>query len=649
MKFFIKGILFFALIIGVLLGSFALYAHFLMDYSLESLTFVASAAKENSYSDEKLSNASQSAYLGIVQGMAVEEASEDNLDLQNLALLDLASRSLDEAQYRTGYMRANHYLNAVMENKQPKRSIVLRFTDNLTRSFFGFLKSVQDFLNYLFRPKDGQRNIDGKVDLENYASSLLLNQAQEAEWNGLLYQAEEKYRKFVSLYKNNANRPMVVISLANILIREKKFKDASKFLSQIQAEFSGREEGEMISKLARRVEAIEAKLKLIADLKGKMGKERDVIKRQTLFLKLGAAYVGTYQFDKAENVFLKLENSDDSKIRKKAGFYLGWIYKNSGEYDKSIQVFMRLSGEADNDEDFMAALKAQLADTYYKKGDTKRSAELYKSIAAMQSGNRNALRDQLRGRSWASASESELVNIYTFDLKNAREAREHMNKLMNLEGFSNSAQSLSLTLEWSGKISLRDLGFQALSEKQLTKALELFTKYLSQYSGDSLTLSGLATVYALMGDFESAYTYAQKGYESQASEYSLLTLGYIQTLRENYQDAIEKNRQVLVIKPDSLPARFNLAYSYLKLEQYQPSLDIMLPLEKAMRGNLSDKVFLSKTLNNIGYCYWGSGDAVKSAEYFKKAIEANPHFLLARKNLEEIKRLAVPKAVRLMD
>lgn len=648
MKFLLKGLLIFAAVIGVLFASFSLYAHFLMDYSLDSLTIVAAATRENSRSDEKFSNASQNMYQGIIRDVAVEEASKDDADLQSLILLDLVSRSLDDAQYRTGYVRASNYLGSVMENKKPK-NFFFRFMDSVLKSIANGYKSMMDFLKYsLGRGQKKEKKEGVSIELEDYASSLLLNQAQEKEQNGLLYQAEERYRKFIESYKNSPKRPMAVISLANVLIQERKFKEADAFLREVQPEFSGSEEGEIIDKLIRRLNVIGEKLKLIVKLKRQVLKEKDIVRRQTLFMKLGSAYVATYQFDKAESVFSKLKNSEDVDIRQKAGFYLGWIYKNNAQYDKSAQIFKRLLEDPELREASEYALRAQLADVYYKKGDAKQAAEFYKTVSLMEDPDRRGS-SKKTGEAWASFSESELVNIYSFDLKDPREARQHMDKLMNLVGSSNSAQSLALTLEWAGKISLRDLAFQALVEKRLTRALDLFTKYLAQNTDDSLTLTGLATVYALMGDLDSAYAYALKGYERQASEYSMLMLGYIEGLRGNYAGSIERYRQALALQPNSSAAKFNLAYSYLRMKEFQTSLDVLIPLQKSIEGVEKEKFLLAKTLNNIGYCYWGMGQAPKDVEYFQKALQVNPGFDTAQKNLAELQRRAVPKPAQLLD
>ncbi len=648
MKFFIRGLFLFALVIGLLIGCFSLYAQFLMDYSLDSLTVVASAARQNSASDDNLSITSQNVYRSMVQDMALEEASQDDIDMENLALLDLASRSLDEAKYRAGYARANVYLNKIMANKKPKRNIILVQMDYLTKSFWKWMESARKFLGYALSRVSLKKQVEKKIGLEDYASSLLLNQAQDREMQGFLSEAEAKYKKFMELYKNHPNRSMAAISLANILIRERKFAEARRFLQALQPEFYGRGESDLISKLLQRIDFIETKQQLILKLKDQMLKEKSASARQAIFLRLGVAYMATHQLEKAENIFLKLSELKDSKIRQKAGFYLGWIYKSKADYGKSARVFNKLLTDSELEAELELGVRAQLADVYYKRGDVEQSVEQYRVVSVK--GNAEGDSAKSNQSAWTSFSELELVNIYSFDLKNTGAAREHMDKLINLAETANDYKTLETTLERAGKITLRDLAFQALVEKKVTRALDFFTKYLSQHPDDALTHTGLATVYALMGDMENALVYAKKGFEGQSSEYATLMLGYIEGLRGDYQSAIKRYRQVLSMAPDSSPAKFNLAYIYLKIEEYQKALDIMLPLEETLKSNEDKKFLRAKTLNNIGYCYWGLGNSSKDVEYFRKALDVMPDFDIAKRNLSETRsRSVAPEASDIMD
>lgn len=652
MKFFIRGLFLFAIVIGLLLGFFSLYAHFLMDYSLDSLTYVSSAARQNSQSDVKLSNASQNVYRAMIEDMALEEAAQDDLDMQNLVLLDLASRSLDEAQYRAGYARANVYLDQVLETKKPERSAVLLLMDRMTKSFFEAAHSVQRFFVYLSQRLFKKESAKEKVELEEYASALLLNQAQEREHQGLRKDAEERYKKFLELYPSHPERAFAAVSLGNILIKERKSAEAVKFLKKIQAEFSGRSENRLIAKLLRRAETVQAKQLLIEQLKKQMLQEKDSSARQAIFLRLGVAYMATHQMQKAEAIFSKLQGVKDPKIRQKAGFYLGWIYKAANDYDKSAGVFSQLLAESELDAELELGVRAQLADALYKKGDVKNSEAQYQAISIKADAVQNDPSAKKSGArsAWRAFSELELVNIYSFDLKDQRGVREHLDKLINLAESGVDYRALELTLKRSGKISLRDLGFQALVEKRVTRALDFFTKYLSEYPDDALTMSGLATVYVLMGDLESARTYAQKGYERQVTEYSMLMLGYVESLMGNYKGAIQRYRQVLSSNPSSTSAGFNLAYVYLMASEYQKALDIMEPLEKQMAGIPDKKFMRAKTLNNIGYCYWAMGNTAKDAEFFRKALEVSPGFDIAKKNLEELKnRTSEVKAATFLD
>ena len=219
MRLFLKWVLILGGIIAILSGAFFFYSSFLVDYSLENLEFAVSATSQPV---PEPSRAKGGTFGNVVKDLVVEEASREQMDFKSLALLELASRSLEEAAERAGYSRAKFYLNQVLLAKlsSRNRSRLLTAADTA----YGFMKQITRQFYSLLRY--ARKQVSGGVqeaDEEKESSGLnLLRQAEEKEKKWQLEQAAQYYRKYLSLYPERPDRPLVMISLAHILMKQEK-------------------------------------------------------------------------------------------------------------------------------------------------------------------------------------------------------------------------------------------------------------------------------------------------------------------------------------------------------------------------------------------------------------------------------------------
>ncbi|HLD49601.1 MAG TPA: tetratricopeptide repeat protein, partial [bacterium] len=91
-------------------------------------------------------------------------------------------------------------------------------------------------------------------------------------------------------------------------------------------------------------------------------------------------------------------------------------------------------------------------------------------------------------------------------------------------------------------------------------------------------------------------------------------------------------RQAVRLDPANFPAKFNLSYNYLKIEEFEKAMEILAELDKSFgKGKIT--LNSAKISNNIGYALWRTGKREEAARKFREALEASPDFSVAKKNL----------------
>ncbi len=168
--------------------------------------------------------------------------------------------------------------------------------------------------------------------------------------------------------------------------------------------------------------------------------------------------------------------------------------------------------------------------------------------------------------------------------------------------------------------------------RQISLAYDLFKKNIVSHPADAWTFGGLSTIYVLLGDMDLATENAERSYQlGRNDEYTAAALGYVYGLSGRYQEAAAVYRQAVEINPNYFPAKFNLSFNYLKLEEFEKALEVLERLDRDL-GN-ANTLSHAKIRNNIGYALWKTGKKEEAVKFFREALTISPDFLVAKKNL----------------
>lgn len=603
---------------------FALYSHFLVDYSLESLEFALSATEKNPEVSSKMGS---NVYKNLLNDLALEQVSQDSAEVKNLSMLELAARSFEETADRAGNQRAKLYLQQTAEARAPERGPMLRFFDEAYRYLRNFFYQVMKIIHYL--KKQMSTEVEAPVDVSSY---LILTQAEEKESKWQLDEAAELYRKFLDFYPEHPEHGFVSISLAHVLIKQKKYHEAERLLKGLVVGNAGVEEYQLALALLKKIDGFKRREAEILETERRLASEPEGRETDALRLKLALDYLYSYSIEKAQELLKGLQNAKDHSIRVKAKFYLGWIYKLQTQYDQGAQVLLDLSNETGLDRDMGLGVEAQLADIYYQQNDSVRSLEHYQKISeTVQRSGSDAVSQKASREAWSALADSEQAVIYYFDLGDREKAQESLNRLSgNLPEYS-ELTDLKSALQEAAAMDLRDLAFVQLKKGRVYESLDLFKKKMKQDPNDGWTHSGLATVYVLLTDLYSAEEAARKGMSAKPDQYTSSVLGYVMAYKSRFEEAEEYYLDALKMDPEYIPAKFNLSGVYLTQKKYEDARVLLDELEQLF--NDYQNIMKSKILNNKGYALWWLGEKKAALESFREALKVTPDFKDAKINL----------------
>ena len=612
-----------AVITGV---GFSLYAHFLVDYSLENLELALASTQNESGSGSALK---QNLYSGVVNDLLMEEAAEEDLDFKNLILLDLASKSLSGLNQKSNQDRAQLYLRHVVENKLPARSIILRMSDTLYHAisylYRSFFSLGQYFRKVFSNPQEKPLQI---------SSMLLLNEAQEKEKLWQLDEAAQFYQRYLELYPNRSDRAVVTVSLSQVLIKQKKWNSAEKLLRGVQLAYAGTDEAMVASSLLKKIDSLRKRQPLIDRYRRLAETEGDAAKRQEIQFKLALEYLFSYSIDNAEELFKQVQDSKDNTLRQKSKFYLGWIYKLRSQYDLSAGMLEKLENEPMLNPEMEIGLDAQLAHIYTEKNDSH-------SIIYYQKVSDKAQASSARDRAvWRSVAALEQAKLYYLTAKEVEDADKEVESVRNFLP-ANIQDSLLKNIKEASFSASRDRAFEYLLSPDFEKALPLFERVFKQNPKDAWAQSGMAAVYLLKKDKERAREIAEQAYKTRMDEYTASMLAYVHSLLGEDEQAAVYYENALKHNPDYIAARFNLAYSDLRLEHYDKALKRLRELDQSF-GTVKNTM-RSKILNNMGYALWRLGERSQAEKQFREAVAITPDLAEAKINLDKISAGLIPE------
>tara|TARA_R110000868_G_scaffold36900_11_gene130564 strand:- start:6307 stop:8025 length:1719 start_codon:yes stop_codon:yes gene_type:complete len=142
-------------------------------------------------------------------------------------------------------------------------------------------------------------------------------------------------------------------------------------------------------------------------------------------------------------------------------------------------------------------------------------------------------------------------------------------------------------------------------------------------------ISNLATIQQNQGDFSGSETTAMEAMpvlqtttnlRCKWSIYTILGINYLNTF--DYDNALYYYNKALNLKTDQIlnnGALNNIALTYMQQEEYQKALKILLPmtLDNKIKNDPTEN---SRILNNIGYCYFKTGNP-KTFDYLTKSLK----------------------------
>ena len=290
---------------------FFFYAQLLLDYSLESLKMALETSLE-------AANTPGSRFLrSSLEGMALDEASRPDADWKTVVLLNDASHTIRDPKDQFAAGRAGIFLSEVLKEKTERRSFPLRIAD-----------SVWSYLDQRFRPSSKISSTPEGIP------SMILDEADKMEIKGRYTDAERYYREFLNRFSDRPEKGFVELTLAHLLIKKQRLKEAVEILTSVKNEYSGMNEEVLATTLLKRVDAIQERFGEVRKLENLIRSRPEKILTEEGGLKLALGYLGTYQIERAVLVLDKLSESQDPRLRTKAFFYRSWIQQWQGELEE---------------------------------------------------------------------------------------------------------------------------------------------------------------------------------------------------------------------------------------------------------------------------------------------------------------------------
>ena len=173
----------------------------------------------------------------------------------------------------------------------------------------------------------------------------------------------------------------------------------------------------------------------------------------------------------------------------------------------------------------------------------------------------------------------------------------------------------------------------ALDKAQRAEQTEMKTDQATKAAHSTLAIesyNGLGIIYDMKGKFDEARLNYQAALELNANDKIILNnLGYSYYLQSNWSQAERYFTRALQVDSAYQPGWKNLGLVYARQEKYMQALEA---LEQAMDT--------PQAYNDIGYVCLLSKRYERAADFFQKAISANPQYYeIAYQNLLRVKRL----------
>ena len=597
--------------IVVLALSFIFYAQFALDYSLENLREALEASQ-----NPEMDTLSNQLYEKSLNSLALEEITRKNGDLESVVLLEHAAKSIQVAVQQNGYTQAGVYIAEILKEKSPQRNSVLRLADTVFHFFKNLMKSTQNLWKYIVK----RMRFSKETPPLNETGVLILAEAEKMEKNWNLPEAERYYREFLSRFSDRQERGFVSISLAHVLIKSHRLKEATEILKNVTREFPGSREETLAESLFQRINFIQKKLNRIPELENWIKASPERLFLEEGGLELALSYLATYQVDRALHILEQLAQAKDPAVHVKAVFYQAWIHKWQGDLDQGKALFEMLEKDVHVENKLANVITAQIAQVYYEKKEYRKAIDMYEKLSR-----------KAAGEAWQALSHVETISINLFGIGDIEAARKQLEELKNI--FPKGGIDFELNQKRFEELiekGYRNEGFGALAQGRLDEAVTIFENFLKKYPRDGMVHSAMASIYIIRGRLKEALDEAEKGFSFERNEYTASVYSYAFEKMERYQEAEEYYNIALQINPFYLTARFNLSWVYMKVGKFKEADALLSELEKNQAG--MSAITQAKILNNHGCALWGLGRNQEAIERFEQALKLYPDFAEAKSN-----------------
>lgn len=629
----LKGIAIFVFSILVIIYGFFEFGRYLVDYSLENLGH----AIETTYPEfQKSTTLERKIYKNVVQDMLLEEAASQEVDYESMMLLQTTMRSMNDPVELVSFERTKIYVDELMKNKEERRSTQDVLKVQLYNYFVQFKAAVGSFIQYI-----KSRIMPVPERQFQVSDQILLSRAQEKEKEGDLAGARELYEQYLDTYRYRSDRGLVSLALAHILIIQEEWELAGNILMEVQTNFTGGKEADFAATLLKRIAVLKDRNQEIAKLKKQLLATDSKAVKEALHFKLGLTYLAIRRLNQAQEHFEVIQETQDIKLRQRASFYLGWIYKLNRDYEKAESILGSLLNDEQLQSELKLALQVELADIYMLSGNYDKANEKYGEVVEdiqKQSEDRiGAL------KTWIGISrvESGVIAAQSGNL----ELLERVMLDLDQSGIDSDALLvLKAKLREAQEIDLRTQAFRKLFIGQVHEAKDLFERYMITKPNDAWAFSGLATCYLLLKNLEEAFVKAKEAVDNLQDEYTLSLLAYVQSFSSDHKDVQGLYQRAITISPKYVPARFNLSSDYLSHGQFEKAMVLLEKLYNEYKYS-SNKIMRSKIQNNRGIGYWGIGKKEDAKNALEQAVRLDPTSRIAAENLARINAGEAPISI----
>ena len=303
-------------------------------------------------------------------------------------------------------------------------------------------------------------------------------------------------------------------------------------------------------------------------------------------------YISKGEFDRAENILKDgLKSFESSELLFKLGILYSKIFKDCG---KALPYLERAINIDDESTYLLAA-----AECYEDKKDYSHAIEVYDKLTEK---DRNSEYYYRKGVLYTKLN---LLQKAKDEYSKAINAGQHLKAYLNLaeiyiveKNYEESIKLLNTVLTQYGDVIVAEERLAAIYKEtgDIDKALETFNSIVEKLEGKTkaLILKQIGLLYVDKKDFKNARDAFLKAIEINPDDYqALYFIGFSNEILRDYKNAEVYYKKVLAIRDDFSFAKKRLAITYINLDQFDKSSEI---LDNFTKDDIDVEYYLIKSL-----------------------------------------------------